>query len=305
MLNTRMCQRWIAAFALLLSSLLCSSLSAQTLYVISEQDSPAVQDFVRALAAKRPHDAVKLAILNALTQPNAELPPSTDSQSILLGRKSLAWHLAQQPQQPALAMLISRQEASSVLQEQPPQLTLLWREAPAMRQLRLGQLLMPRSNRVGLLYHQDNHAMVKALTQQANTIDLKLSSRAWNGQFPSSEVQRVLDDSQWLLALDDPRLFNAQTIKPLLLGAYRQQRVLIGPQAGYVQAGSLASTYSDQADWLQQLDELLNLAADQRPRSAYARYFKVAINPQVARSLGISNADPDTLANQLRQGESP
>ncbi len=275
-------------------------LKADTLWILAEHDTAAVQSFQHALQAKRRQDIVNLRTLN-------EPAPLHAGQNtwILLGEKALAWHLQFNANAPALALLISQQQTQNLNIPARLPLTLLWREPPASRQLKLGQLLMPLHSRVGVLFSPNSQQQLAVLKQTAQQQHIKLISKPWDGSFPSSQVQRVLEDSQWLLALDDSTLFNPATIKPILLGAYRQKRVLIGPNAGYVQAGSLASTYSDQQDWLKQLNELLELPASQRPRSAFARYFKVMLNQQVAHSLGLANAEAEHLAEQLRQGEQP
>ena len=64
-----------------------------------------------------------------------------------------------------------------------------------------------------------------------------------------------------LLGLDDPDLYNPKTAKNLLLSSYSRQVALVGPNAAFVRAGSLASTYSDQPDWLAILDQLLDRRA--------------------------------------------
>ncbi len=78
---------------------------------------------------------------------------------------------------------------------------------------------------------------------------------------------------------------------------------MIGPNAGFVKAGSLASTYSDQSDWLAILDELLDRSPASWPRDLYPQRFKVSSNPHVARSLGIEQIDPAAVATQLTEGE--
>ena len=113
----------------------------------------------------------------------------------------------------------------------------------------------------------------------------------------------MLKNSDVLLGLDDPALYSPKTAKNLLLSSYGQQRALIGPNAGFVKAGSLASSYSDQSDWLAILDELLDRPPASWPRSLYPKRFKVATNPQVARSLGLEQIDPVALAIQLAEGD--
>ena len=92
-------------------------------------------------------------------------------------------------------------------------------------------------------------------------------------------------------------------MKNLLLSSYAQQLPLVGPNAGFVRAGSLASTYSDQTDWLAVLDRLLDQPPASWPRSLYPEHFKVLGNPQVARSLGIEQVDEARVAARLAEGE--
>lgn len=103
----------------------------------------------------------------------------------------------------------------------------------------------------------------------------------------------------------DKQLYNSQSIKSLLLGSYAKNRALLGPTAAFVKAGSLASSYSDQEDWLDTLDELLGQAPRHWPLSLYPGHFKVLGNRQVARSLGIDLASDADLGRRLAEGEEP
>lgn len=69
-------------------------------------------------------------------------------------------------------------------------------------------------------------------------------------------------------------------------------------------ADSLASTDSDQSDWLATLDDLLDSPPATWPRSYYPQRFKVSSNPQVARSLGMEQMNEATAAARLAEGES-
>lgn len=125
----------------------------------------------------------------------------------------------------------------------------------------------------------------------------------WDNINDSRPLQNLFRNSDVLLGLDDPQLYNSKTAKNLLLSSYAQQLPLVGPNAGFVRAGSLASTYSDQADWLAVLDRLLDHPPANWPRSLYPEHFKVVGNPQVARSLGIEQVDEAGVAIRLAEGE--
>jgi ABC-type uncharacterized transport system substrate-binding protein len=88
------------------------------------------------------------------------------------------------------------------------------------------------------------------MRQAALPLGLEVVTERWDNTHDSRPLQALLKNSDVLLGLDDPDLYNPKTAKNLLLSSYARQLALIGPNAGFVKAGSLASTYSDQSDWL-------------------------------------------------------
>ena len=78
---------------------------------------------------------------------------------------------------------------------------------------------------------------------------------------------------------------------------------LIGPNAGFVRAGALASTFSDQNAWLAVIDRLLDQPPAAWPRTLYPERFRVAGNQQVARALGIEAIDPVAAQQAVAAGE--
>jgi len=130
-------------------------------------------------------------------------------------------------------------------------------------------------------------------------------AQSWPDTRDNQSVIRLLGASDVLLAIADDDLYNPLTAKTLLLTSYGQQHALIGPSAGFVRAGSLASTYADQSDWLATLNQLLDQAAAQWPAGTYSSTFRVLGNPQVARTLGITLPSDAELARHLVQGDTP
>ncbi|WP_409300798.1 ABC transporter substrate-binding protein [Pseudomonas sp. KCJK8993] len=285
----------------LLGWLLCAPLRAAEVLLTASEDSDSVRNFARELADLRPQDQVRFVPLEQLPAPGL-LPAAT--RLILLDPQSLDWRL-QDAQGPAtLVLRISRLQAAQRLPgTPPPRLSLLWSDPPGARQLRLIHEVLPQVRRVGVLYSQDSRFLLEELRQAARALGLEIVAEAWDDIADSRPLQQVLRNSEVLLGLDDPSLYNPKTVKNLLLSSYARQQALVGPNAGFVRAGSLASTYSDQQDWLQTLDQLLDRPPAQWPRSLYPAAFKVLSNPQVARSLGIEEIDPEAVARQLSEGE--
>lgn len=278
------------------------SASAAEILLAGADDSAGMQSFAQALSDLRPADNVRFQPLANLPTPD-KLPDGT--RLILLDLPSLDWRLQDTRGPATLVLRISRLQARQRLGANlPAHLSLLWSDPPLDRQLRLTRILLPQVKRVGVLYDSHSEFLLDELREIARPLGLEIVTERWDNTHDSRPLQALLKNSDVLLGLDDPDLYNPKTAKNLLLSSYTRQIALIGPNAGFVKAGSLASTYSDQSDWLAILDDLLDQPPATWPRTHYANRFKVLSNPQVARSLGIEQINEALVATQLAEGES-
>lgn len=294
---SRLWRRGVLLACLLLTA---PAWSADILLTAAE-DGAGVQAFVQALAQRRPDDHVTFTPLKDLPAPS-QLPAST--RLILLDLPGLDWRLQDAQGPPTLVLRISRLQARQRLGNiHPARISLLWSDPPLERQLKLIASILPQDRRIGVLYGIDSEFMLQELRQYAAPMGLEIVPQRWDNINDSRPLLNLFKNSDVLLGLDDPQLYNPKTVKNLLLSSYAQQLPLVGPNAGFVKAGSLASTYSDQADWLDVLDRLLNHPPASWPRTLYPEHFKVVGNPQVARSLGIEQVDEVAVAAGLAEGE--
>lgn len=286
---------------LLACLLLATPAWSADILLTAAQDGDGVQAFAQALAEQRPGDRVTFTPLKDLPAPS-RLPAST--RLILLDLPGLDWRLQETQGPPTLVLRISRLQAHQRLgTTQPPRISLLWSDPPLDRQLRLIANVLPQARRIGVLYGAESEFLLPELRQYAMPMGLEIVPQRWDSISDSRPLQTLFRNSDVLLGLDDPQLYNPKTAKNLLLSSYAQQLPLVGPNAGFVRAGSLASTYSDQSDWLAVLDRLLDHPPATWPRSLYPDHFKVVGNPQVARSLGIEQVDESSVAARLDEGE--
>lgn len=276
------------------------SASAADILLTGLEDSAGVQSFTQALRELRPADRVRFEPLADMPLPG-KLPD--DIRLILLDLPSLDWRLQDSRGPATLVLRISRLQARQHLGDAlPPHLSLLWSDPPLDRQLRLIRILLPQVKRVGVLYDNHSEFLLKELHQAARPLGLEVVTERWDNTHDSRPLQTLLKNSDVLLGLDDPDLYNPKTAKNLLLSSYARQMALIGPNVGFVKAGSLASSYSDQSDWLAILDDLLNQPPGTWPRTHYPSRFKVSSNAQVARSLGMEQIDEVSVATLLAEG---
>ncbi|MBV6288142.1 ABC transporter substrate binding protein [Pseudomonas aegrilactucae] len=278
-----------------------TALSAGDIVLTAAQDTASVRGFVQALRQQRPADRVRFVPVAELPAP-VRLAPAT--RLVLLDTAALDWRLSQADGPPALALRITRVQAERRLGGvRPAYLSLLWSDPPLARQLRLTHYLLPQARRIGVLYAEHSSFLLEELRQAARPLGLKIVAQAWPDPRDNRPLQAVLKNSDVLLGLDDLQLYNPHTAKNLLLSSYARQVPLIGPNAGFVRAGGLASTLSDQQDWLAVLTRLLDQPPAQWPRERYPEHFRVTGNRQVARALGIEAIDPAAAQQAVAAGE--
>ncbi len=281
---------------------LCSmTLPAYAQIILSAtHDSPTVRNFTHLLAQALPELEIQYMPRAQLT---AQQQFSSDTQLILLGAELLDWRLQLTGQTPATLMLqVSRVQAyQRIANQRPSQITFLWSDPPLQRQIALIKEMLPGLQNVGVLYGNHSSFLLSEIEHALHAENLTLHKYYWPDSYDARRLSNLLEKTDVLLGLDDTTIYNPSTIKSILLSSYARKQTLIGPTAAFIKAGSLASTYSDQEDWIQTLSRLLKTPPSRWPSSQYPSDFKVKINHQVARSLGIQKNSARLIQQQLQQ----
>lgn len=177
----------------------------------------------------------------------------------------------------------------------------LYRDQPLKRQLRLAKQLFPKLQHVAILRGEQELPITRQQLQTDSGLSISVVSIREQPDWAKS-LSQLLSENDILLGVDDPQMYNSDTIHSILLTAYRHGKVLIGPGKPFVSAGGLASCYSGTEHYLQQLADMVKiyLQTDRLPDSQYSRNYQVAINQQVATSLGLTLPDENTLLKRLQ-----
>jgi len=210
---------------------------------------------------------------------------------------------------PLLAILVPRLAFERIADQRrlrAASVSAVFLDQPPARQLELIHLALPAARNVGILVSAESQAHGAGLEKAAKDRGMRLavSPVGQDGLFPA--LQSLLADAEVLLALPDPAVFNGQTAANILTAAYRRHVPLVGFSPAYVKAGALLALYSTPAQVGARGGEVLRqtLPGKLLPPPQWPREYVVAVNQDVARSLGIA-LDEKVLAEQLRQKERP
>lgn len=226
---------------------------------------------------------------------------SANTLVIAIGDSSLPWLSRNAPQfSSAIAFHVSSMLFNDA-ERHDNKITALYRDQPLLRQLQMAKLLIPNLRRAAAIHSADiNLSGVEQLQRNSGVqiTDATLSTDVdW-----AKTLSQLMRDNDVLLGLEDPRIYNSENIRSILLTTYRHGRVLIGPSRPFVNAGSLASCYTASEQYLQQLLSMVAIIVQEHrlPRPQFPKGYRVAINSQVAASLGLNVPDEKTLTSMLQ-----
>lgn len=208
---------------------------------------------------------------------------------------------------PILTTLIPRQAFEKISRQRDSrQFSAVFLDQPLARQMELIRLALPDRARVGVVMGPDSQSELKAMQSAAREAKFGLAvEKISTAEELLPALQRVLADSDVLLALPDPLVFSKGTVQSLLLTTYRYQDPVIGFSQAYVKAGALAAVYTTPEQAGRQAGEMLLHALAGKswllPPPEYPKYFSISVNYQVARSLGISVSDEMVLYQKLKR----
>ncbi|MFH1493987.1 MAG: ABC transporter substrate binding protein [Pseudomonadota bacterium] len=249
------------------------------------------------------------AVVNVHSQSGGKIDFSRENPDLIVAvGVSAAQELAAQNLAiPVLAVLIPRQAFEKIARQRDHKLfSAVFLDQPLARQMELIRLALPDRGRVGVVLGPDSLWAQKSLQAAASGAKLGLAVEkisAAEELLPA--LQRVLAESDVLLAVPEPLVFNKGTVQSLLLTTYRYQEPVIGFSHAYVKAGALASVHTTPEQVGRQAGEVVSRVLVSRPAwlppPEYPKYFSVSVNYQVARSLGLSVSDEAVLLQKLKR----
>ena len=184
-------------------------------------------------------------------------------------------------------------QSSAVFLDQPPS-----------RQAALIRLALPAARRVGVLLGAESRLLASGLNKALSAENLVMFADDATTRGQLAALQHVLDNSDVLLALADPGVFNSETAANILTAAYRRAVPILAFSPAYVRAGALLGLFSTPAQVGAASAEVARVALSGKPlpNPASANDFVVEVNAAVAKSFGFS-FDAAALQAKLRNKE--
>lgn len=205
---------------------------------------------------------------------------------------------------PILSVLVSRSQYRSLIAAYPDAaLSAMVLDHPAARHMRLAGAVAPNVRTVGLIIGPDSIDLEKVFSTAAADSGVSLLSRrigAVEDLLP--QLEQLLQASDALLMIPDPIVSSQASARTILLTSYRYRKPILAYSQAYVQAGALAAVYSSPEDVAGDLAAWLRSAGTESLRQPLVLNpvrFSVAVNRQVARSLGLDVPSDTELIDRI------
>lgn len=278
--------------------------------VVSSERSVAFQQAAEALGTelKREGGAARAVVQLASEELDAYQGP-TPRLYVALGTEACMRLARVERKAPVLCTLLPRASFERVLSESGrrsgAQFSALFLNQPITRQLDLVKLALPNAHRVGVLLGAESQQQESALRTAAWARNLKLVSvMIQPDESLFSGLKKVVDESDLLLALADPQIYNSATIQNILLTSFRSQVPMMAFSPAYVRAGALLAVYSTPEQIGYQAGAMARSVLNGQALGApqFPQLFEIGVNEHVARSLGLK-LDARELSDRLRRQE--
>ncbi|MBI5626283.1 MAG: hypothetical protein HY935_03640 [Nitrosomonadales bacterium] len=218
---------------------------------------------------------------------------------------------AAQADTPVLAAMVHETGYQKMLahasRQQPDRaISAIYLNQPWDRQIDFLHAALPERRRIGLLYSPDTHIDVEGLNERiARRGGLLVAQPVSSEDRLYSILESVLAKSDVLLAIPDNAIYNSSNIRNTLLTSYRLGVPLIGLSQSYVNAGALCAVFSTPEQIADQaVAVVISFSQDVRlPAPQYSAEFTIAVNQQVARSLGIELPSPEQIHSQMDKSQ--
>ena len=285
----------ILAFVFLLLCGIAHADELRVLMVLSDS-TPLYLNFAKSFSQNLPSD-IRVDLLQ-----HAEDFDAQKTDLIVSVGVRAAYRVAEKTTQPLLAAMIPDKTYADLRTLKQGEISAIYLDQPWRRQADLLHAILPERQRVGVLYAEnlDIPALKSELALHHDT----LIARHLGGRDTlSADLDDVLGQSDVLLALPDSEIYNANSIRNILLSSYRRGIPLVGFSEAYVRAGALCAIFSTPEQMAVQAASTTASYArtGKLPEAQFPIQYSIAVNRAVARTFGLVIAPDDAILLKIRK----
>lgn len=239
--------------------------------------------------------------ISSTTQADSGQPAASDL-VVTAGSDALRKALSRSDSPPIIATLLPRQSYERILAEnrRPGRITAIYLDQPPARQAAFLRHLFPDQKRFGMLVSAETRAILPQFRQAFGNAGLTLDVEdADTDRTLLPALNSVLERSAALVAIPDNTIYRRNNIKAILITAFRQQRPVIGYSPAFVTAGALAALHTTPMQIARQAADLIIANGTSLPPPSGPTQFAVAINANVAQSLGLKIPDEAAIRRAM------
>jgi ABC-type uncharacterized transport system substrate-binding protein len=226
---------------------------------------------------------------------------------ITVGGKAAARAAERTPTAPVLHTVLPRKTFEYIYRNQRNnKASAIFIDQPLVRKFALIQDSMPERKRVGILIAETREVDREGIRRLAAQFGLAIQFGVVDSEKEIGNILReLLGQSDVLLALPDPVIFNQHTVKNILLSSYHNRVPVIGFSMAYVKAGAIVAVYSSPDEIGKHIGEWVEYYLKYRgrvlSRQSFPTYFSVSTNESVAESLNIPLPATEILETKLKE----
>jgi len=208
---------------------------------------------------------------------------------------------------PILSVLIPRHISKSLMKAHPEKKnwSSLLIDQPIKRQFHLITSILGPNKNTGVLLGPYTRDLNKRLNIASESTSHKINIEIIENSDQLTASLKALNHSvDVLLTLPDPIVYNKNTIRGFLLLAYRNKLPIIGFSKAYVKAGAIAAIYSKPEQISKQVLGIVKNYFSRNEfehKNYYPDDFSIALNKNIARSLGIKLASEKSIIKHIKK----
>lgn len=212
---------------------------------------------------------------------------------------------------PIIMAMLPRQSyqklsASSEIVCKPQNCHVILLNQPIARQLRLLKLALPDRKRIAVIASKNSSALLKRIDRTASKFGLTINGMLIpNADHLLAALDQVLSESDVLMAIPDPLIYNRNTARAILLTSFNNHIPLFAYSHSFVLAGATLGIYSTPEDIARHVANLLSELSHLKklPNILYPKYFSIDVNRRAADALDINIPNTKLLVQRLKAYE--